>query len=121
MESKTDASCSPQIKKILEANHDLGFVPFIPFNNEQNDSAAAPLLLKKHSSLPLKIPESPCHSITDFSNFYRPKPIKFIPTKILENSFLDLQGKGSQGACFKASLASQFQSVPPSKPSKAIL
>ena len=50
IESKTETTCSPQIKKILETNHDLSL---LPMTRKESESWITPLSLQKVQSVPL--------------------------------------------------------------------
>jgi len=54
---------------------------------------------------------SPTRCLTDLSNYHRPKPVKKIPLKILENSFINYQSKLTQTTDVKLSLNSAFDEV----------
>lgn len=120
IDQKTEPSSSPKMRNILEQHHD--FTLFNCLTNaysEMKDST--PPLLSRQSSYLSFIPDSPCKSIVDFSNYYRPKPIKKVPLSIIENSFLDLKSKFEEAASFKTSLNSGFENFSIAKDSQILI
>lgn len=107
--SETEPSYSPQVKKILEMNHEMITIPSLPslFTSFEMPK----LSLNRLHSAPVKIPESPCQSFCELRTLLRPKPVKKIPLKILESSIFGFQSKSEEAADIQTSLNSAFDNV----------
>jgi hypothetical protein len=109
IDQKTEPSYSPKMINILEQHHNFTLLGCLS-NAFSEMNVSTPPLLSRQSSYLSTFPESPCKSIVDFSNFYKPKPIKLVPLSIIENSFIDLKrSKCEEANSFKASLNSGFE------------
>lgn len=80
----TENSHLSNIDKILESQNDDNFLSMLA--SKLNDSLAQIKLPSQKESWPFKLLDSPQSFIADFSTYYRPKPVKRVPLKILENS-----------------------------------
>jgi hypothetical protein len=111
-------SCSLEVKKILEKNHDFSLLSLLATTLT---SKMENMSLSKKGSFQLTLPESPNCSINSYNNFFRPMPVKKVPLKILENSFLDLQSKLGEMQEVRMSLNSAFEEVSIEKGSQILI
>lgn len=111
--------CSPKVKEILDYNHDFTLLSLLAMRLTDR----LPTLQPHDESTPtkLQLPQSPCESLTNTSNIYRPKAVKKIPLKILENSILDFQSKIDEANDVKMSLHSAFEQVSLDKEAEMII
>lgn len=80
----SESSHLSTVDRILETQNDDCFLSMLA--SKLNDSLARIKLPKQTDQWPFKLLNSPQNIIADFSNYHRPKPVKRVPLKILENS-----------------------------------
>ena len=79
-----DSSHLSAIDKILENQNDDCFLSMLA--SKLNSSLTQIWISKQKEPCPFKLLDSPQCFIANFNNYYRPKPVKRVPLKILENS-----------------------------------
>lgn len=84
----SDLLNSPELKKILDQNHDFTLLSLLAQSIKEPE--VKPFLGLYDS--PTKF-HTPSERLFNVSNILRPKPVKKVPLKILENSMLDFQSK----------------------------
>jgi Myb-like DNA-binding domain len=105
----SESSHVSTVDKILEPQNDEWFLSMLA--SKLNDSLSKIKLPTNRDLWPFKLLDSPQNYISDLSNFYRPKPVKRVPLKILENS-IGFQSKLTEAKDdVKMSLNSAFEQV----------